>query len=199
MSRKHHRKSHDEQADATGNTPAPATSTSRRKILYGLVVLSVASIALGIYSSRSSLREGGPARAANASSRSTAGTALASIKPFHDFGTISMALGKVKHVYTVSNVAQAPVTIEGVGTSCMCTIATVVTSRGRAGPFGMPGHGSVPTIRERLAPGDSATVEIVFDPAAHGPAGVGRIDRTVTLETSAGEVLQLAFVAMVKP
>jgi hypothetical protein len=81
----------------------------------------------------------------------------------------------------------------------MCTTATLVTPSGRRGPFGMPGHTPIPSIRERLAPGEMAQVEVVFDPAAHGPAGVGRIDRTVTLQNDAGAPLELAFTAMVTP
>ncbi|KKT83316.1 MAG: hypothetical protein UW81_C0021G0020, partial [Candidatus Giovannonibacteria bacterium GW2011_GWC2_44_9] len=41
--------------------------------------------------------------------------------------------------------------------------------------------------------------EVVFDPAAHGPAGVGRIERAVYLENSASEALQLKFSATVTP
>ena len=64
----------------------------------------------------------------------------------------------------------------------MCTEATLVTSTGKRGPFGMPGHAPIPAISERLAPGEMAEVDVVFDPAAHGPAGIGRIERNVTVQ-----------------
>lgn len=67
------------------------------------------------------------------------------------------------------------------------------------GPFGMPGHGAIPTINEALEPGTEATIEVVFDPAAHGPAGVGKVNRVVTVETASGEALQLSFQATVTP
>lgn len=199
MSHKHKRNPGSAQ-DVASRTPVTPTSPAiRRKTIAGIVVLSLASIAVAVYSLQASLRRGAPSGSAVASPRAASTPALAALKASHDFGTISMALGKVSHVYAVSNVTSSPATLVGVSTSCMCTIATVVTARGRSGPFGMAGHGSVPTIREQLAPGESATIEVVFDPAAHGPAGVGRIDRVVTLETAAGEPLQLSFVAMVKP
>ena len=50
-----------------------------------------------------------------------------------------------------------------------------------------------------MNPGDDAVVEVVFDPAAHGPAGIGPIERVVTIENSAGRPLELAFNATVTP
>jgi hypothetical protein len=61
----------------------------------------------------------------------------------------------------------------------------------------MPGHGFIPSIGEILDAGASVDVEVVFDPAAHGPAGVGRIERVVTLENSAGAPLEFRFSANV--
>ena len=63
----------------------------------------------------------------------------------------------------------------------------------------MPGHGPAARLEERLAPGESAQVEVVFDPAAHGPAGIGQTDRVVTIENGAGAVLELRFSALVTP
>jgi len=63
----------------------------------------------------------------------------------------------------------------------------------------MPGHGPAVDIEERLAPGQLAKVEVVFDPAAHGPAGIGKTERIVTIRNSAGRSLDLAFSAYVTP
>lgn len=59
-------------------------------------------------------------------------------------------------------------------------------------------HGPIPTFSETLASDDRAEVEVVFDPAAHGPAGVGRLNRVVYLETSAGKK-EIRFSANVTP
>ena len=63
----------------------------------------------------------------------------------------------------------------------------------------MAGHGFTPRLDERLAPGESAQVEVVFDPAAHGPAGIGQTDRIVTIENDGGPSLELRFSALVTP
>lgn len=115
----------------------------------------------------------------------------------YDFGSISMAAGKVKHQFKIKNTSAQAVTISKMYTSCMCTTATLTTGGKQFGPFGMPGHGAIPKINQTINPNEEATVEVVFDPAAHGPAGVGRIQRSVTVENNAGRPVGLMFAAMV--
>ncbi|MBI4280992.1 DUF1573 domain-containing protein [Candidatus Uhrbacteria bacterium] len=116
-----------------------------------------------------------------------------------DFDTISMAAGSVKTAFTVQNQQSLPVTISRLYTSCMCTTATLRKNGQDFGPFGMQGHGSIPKINQSIAPGEEATVEVVFDPTAHGPAGVGRINRVVFVETSDGSPLEFKVSASVRP
>lgn len=117
-----------------------------------------------------------------------------------NFGSISMAKGKVTHRYWIRNAGTEPILIGKMYTSCMCTTAALVKSSGRKfDPVGMPGHAPVPTINESMSPGEQAIIEVVFDPAAHGPAGIGPTDRVVTIENSAGRPLELAFTANVTP
>ena len=110
-----------------------------------------------------------------------------------------MAAGKVSRAFTIKNTGTGSVMIEKIYTSCMCTAAKLTHNDKQFGPYGMPGHGVIPRISESLATNDEATVEVVFDPAAHGPSGVGRIDRVVVIENSAGEPLELAIRATVTP
>ena len=124
---------------------------------------------------------------------------LTAREPSFDFGSISMAAGKVTHRYRIANGSADPVVIRKIYTSCMCTTATLMKGVQQFGPFGMPGHGPIPAINQTLAPGERAYVEVVFDPAAHGPAGVGPIERVVTLENSARQPFELAFAARVTP
>ena len=124
---------------------------------------------------------------------------LAAAETFFDFGTISMAKGKVTKAFSVKNTTGEPITVSKIYTSCMCTEALLVQGSNRRGPFGMPGHGSVPTISETIAPGAEAVVEAIFDPAAHGPSGVGPIARTVFVETTDSGKLNLDFKANVIP
>lgn len=117
-----------------------------------------------------------------------------------DFGTISMAKGKVYHTFKVRDAQADPVVVTRVVTSCMCTKATLKTGEQSFGPFGMEGMGgSVPIIAAVINNNQEAEVVVEFDPAAHGPAGVGRIDRTVTVEQKGKEPLVLAIAAEVTP
>lgn len=166
-----------------------------RKIFYVLIAITVIAILLGIFISQEKTTKPRPDTARQLAAVSP----LVSPDPFFDFGKISMAAGKVSHKFTIENTGQTALTITKLYTSCMCTVATLITLAGKKGPFGMPGHAAIPSISETLAPGGRARVEIVFDPAAHGPAGVGRIERVITVETKAGKPLELGFVAMVTP
>lgn len=118
----------------------------------------------------------------------------------YDFGQIKINGGNVSHVYEIKNKTDKPMTVKKMYTSCMCTTATLIRGEKRVGPFGMPGHGlSEAKIEETLAPGETAKVEVVFDPAAHGPAGLGKVERVVTLETSDNQRMELQFKAEVTP
>lgn len=130
---------------------------------------------------------------------SAQGKALRASETFFDFGKISMAAGVVAHTFTMQNTASAPLVLKKLYTSCMCTTASIGVSEKRAGPFGMPGHGFVPDINLTIAPGETAWVEVVFDPAAHGPSGVGQIDRVVYLESASGAPFALRIAATVTP
>lgn len=125
------------------------------------------------------------------------GTLIAEETDF-DFGTISMAAGSVKHSFKIKNSGVEPITIGKMYTSCMCTAASLIRGEKRFGPYGMPGHGFIPGIGEQLQASEEATVEVVFDPAAHGPAGVGKIQRTITIENN-GQPLVLQISALVTP
>lgn len=119
---------------------------------------------------------------------------------FFDFGNISMSVGNVSHVFKIANTNKTAIVVSKIYTSCMCTVATLVTKTGRAGPFGMPGHATIASINQSIAPGEEASVEAVFDPAAHGPSGTGRVRRIIYLETDAQkEPFELSFEANVTP
>lgn len=125
---------------------------------------------------------------------------LAAPLVFYDFGTISMKDGNVTKEFTVTNPTAEAVTVETVFTSCMCTTAFLVGPDGVVkGPFRMPGMGYVPPANETIQPGESRIVRVVYNPNAHGPAGVGRIDRFIELTDSAGGSLQLEIKANVTP
>jgi len=133
------------------------------------------------------------------SSATPSGTTLIVAGPLHDFGATSMAAGTVSHTYSITNEGTESVTIGKIYSSCMCTSAVLMLGDRSFGPFGMAGHGFIPRVNEPLAPGELARLVVTFDPAAHGPAGVGAISRAVTVEQDGTNPLIVSFTAEVTP
>lgn len=124
---------------------------------------------------------------------------LSTEKSLYDFGEISMSKGKVSSAFKIKNNQSNDVILTKTYTSCMCTEAKIIKGDEDFGPFGMPGHGPTPKINLKFLPGEEASVEVVFDPAAHGPAGVGRVERSVSLEQKGAKPLELVIRANVTP
>ncbi len=116
-----------------------------------------------------------------------------------DFGEISMAAGKVKHSFKIKNNGNESIVVNKVYTSCMCTTASLLINNKQFGPFGMIGHGMIPKINQSIGPNEEIIAEVVFDPAAHGPAGVGQIKRTIAIENNSEKQIELQFSATVTP
>lgn len=131
--------------------------------------------------------------------QNTGPAVMSAAETSYDFGDISMAAGKASHRFTFTNSAGSPVEIKKIYTSCMCTQAMLFLGGKKFGPYGMPGHGIVPPVNQTLAAGSDGAIDIVFDPSAHGPAGIGKIQRSITIESSSGAPLVLQFSANVKP
>lgn len=129
-----------------------------------------------------------------------AASALTASEVLYDFGTISMKDGNVTKDFTITNPTDADIAVSTVVTSCMCTTAFLVGKDGSLkGPFGMVGMGYAPPANEVIKAGESRVVRVVYDPNAHGPAGVGAIDRFVTLADAEGGALELEVKALVTP
>ncbi|MEW6689268.1 MAG: DUF1573 domain-containing protein [Pseudomonadota bacterium] len=187
-----------------------ATLSPERKTYWNLMLAAVIVIALGvaIVVARPGSAPGGsagpspaaalPATAVPIATASAAGGLKARENAF-DFGSISMAAGKVTHRFWFRNESDAPVLIRKIYTSCMCTTATLVKGMKVINTYGMPGHGFVPPVNESLKPGEAAYIDAVFDPAAHGPAGLGPTQRVVIIEGDSGQRLELHFAANVRP
>ena len=110
-----------------------------------------------------------------------------------------MANGKVSYVFKVSNGADKDVFVKTVNTSCMCTEAYIESESGEKGPFKMSSMGFVPPANETIKAGETRDIKVVFDPAAHGPAGVGAISRQVYVIDDSGRTLTLNIKAVVTP
>lgn len=94
----------------------------------------------------------------------------------YDAGTVSMAAGLVQKNYTVKNTGSGPLTIKSISTSCDCTSA-VFKLNGKISPTFSMAMGGLNFWSEKMQPGETGELEVIFDPAFHGPHGVGAIDR----------------------
>ena len=193
---------------ATIKSDGPVRAASRKKDKSGLTGKTKFAIAAGavivgvaglIIVAQPGTATSTPAAAPSAGAGPASAGYLSAIRKGHDFGTISMAAGKVSYRYPISNVGTEPLEVRKLYTSCMCTTAALVKNGKVSEAYGMPGHTPIPSINVPIAPQEQAYVEVVFDPAAHGPAGVGPIERVVTVENSAGQPLELGFTAVVTP
>lgn len=124
---------------------------------------------------------------------------LKSSEALFDFGNISMANGKVSHEFKITNSSDQPINIRKIYSSCMCTAAKFKLNNQEYGPFGMEGMGGLTSTNVTMNPGDSGMIEAIYDPNAHGPAGVGSIDRFVYLEDKSGGQLKLEIKAVATP
>lgn len=117
----------------------------------------------------------------------------------YDFGTISMAKGNINKIFKITNPSDKDIELKKITTSCMCTSAYVVKNGSEKGPFGMEGMGYVPPANEIIKAKDSLDIKVVYDPNAHGPSGVGLIDRFVYFMDANGGKTQLEIKATVTP
>ena len=139
-------------------------------------------------------------QAARPSETATDGkSSLVASEALYDFGTISMKNGLADHIFKVTNPTDKDIEVKTVNTSCMCTTAYIESASGEKGPFGMPGMGYVPPANELIKASESRDIKVVYDPNAHGPAGVGSIDRFVDLTLANGGTLRLEIKAVVTP
>ncbi len=169
----------------------------KQSAIITFIVIALVLVGILLAASRSKIAEenGG----ANVTTPLNESSALSLAESSYDFGSVSMAKGVVTHDFVLTNNSSGVVDIGKVWTSCMCTEAVLKASSRELGPFGMPGHGPVKKANLSLGPGEQVTVQVQFDPAAHGPAGVGPIKRDIYLTVGEDEEVALSFTATVTP
>ncbi len=170
---------------------------NKKSIISTIAVVFLLGGLFWLGSVTSSRKPATPIDVAGAKSESK-GPLLADVSSF-DFGSISMAKGNVSNMVKVKNIGSAPITVNKIYTSCMCTSASVTMMGKKYGTFGMPGHGGSPSINLMMRPNEEMEVNVTFDPNAHGPAGVGTIERQIFVENSAGDPIVINFKAVVTP
>jgi len=127
-------------------------------------------------------------------------SALTASSTLYDFGSISMKDGNVTKEFVFTNSSDQDIAIRGLETSCMCTSALLVDPDGSTkGPFGMGGMGGMTVTNDIVKAGENRTLRVVYDPNAHGPAGLGAIDRFITVTDASGAALLFEIKAEVTP
>jgi len=115
----------------------------------------------------------------------------------YELGDVAIDGGIVSKDYEVVNSTSGKLILKKIATSCMCTTASVQIGDKTTKFFGMEGHGDAnPPVNLEIPAGQKAKVTVKFDPAAHGPQGVGPFDRIVWLYFAEG-VKELTFKGVV--
>lgn len=105
--------------------------------------------------------------------------------PSYELGNVPIKGGIVTKDYEVKNTTDKVLKLKKITTSCMCTTASFQVGSKETRFFGMEMVGDKnPPVNIEVAPGQTGKVQVRFDPAAHGPEGVGPFDRIVWLAFS---------------
>ena len=113
----------------------------------------------------------------------------------YDLGNVPINGGIVTKEYEIKNNTDKTIKIKKIATSCMCTTASVVIADRKTSFFGMEMQGDKNApVNLEMAPGETGKTIVNFDPAAHGPQGVGPFDRIVWITFSdPGGIKELKF------
>ena len=105
----------------------------------------------------------------------------------YELGDIPIKGGVVTKEYEIKNTSGQDIELIKIVTSCMCTKASVKAESGETRLFAMEmGGDRNPFISLKIKKDETAKATVIFDPAAHGPAGIGLIDRVVSLYFDTG-------------
>lgn len=99
----------------------------------------------------------------------------------YDWGTINMKDGNVSKNFVIKNTGTDVLKLTKVKTSCHCTKAQVIINGATSPSFGM--NTVSPWVGE-VVQGGEAQLNVVFDPAYHGPNGIGPITRYISVDTN---------------
>ena len=154
---------------------------SSNKLIFGLIGLTIAIIVGG---ATLVSKTGAPELKATQEAR------MEVSETNHDWGEIKIDGGKVQKDFVIKNIGSGTLSLANVVTSCMCTTAQVKVKDNKSPFFGM--HAQSSWMGE-IEPEEEAILTVEFDPAFHGPNGVGAITRQASLETNDSENPKITF------
>jgi hypothetical protein len=160
---------------------------SDKKFLIGLVVVSVLLIGGGL---ALAVRGGNSAPASQIETKSLARAVLGETS--YDWGEIGINNGNAEAFFTIKNEGADPLKLSNIITSCACTTAQLIMGDQQSPAFGM--HNKSAYVFE-VPPQGEAQLKVIFDPAYHGPNGVGPINREIKITTNDANQPVLKFIA----
>ncbi|MBI4036330.1 DUF1573 domain-containing protein [Candidatus Daviesbacteria bacterium] len=130
----------------------------------------------------------------------TTGAKLETPELSFDFKDIAFGGGIVTHAFPIKNLGDKDLQIANMATSCMCTKVFLKTQSSEGPRAGMKGMSKQNSWTGTLKPGEVGEIVAEFDPAFHGPSGVGPVDRVVSFETNDPDkpYIELSFKGIVK-
>lgn len=145
-----------------------------KKIIIGVILFTTLILIGGIF-----LLSGGSSTSATITSSQNSKASID--QKNYDWGQINMKDGNVSKMFAIKNTGTDALRLTRVKTSCHCTKAQVTINGNTSPSFGM--NTVSPWVGE-VAPGNEAQLNVVFDPAYHGPNGVGPITRYISVDTN---------------
>lgn len=128
------------------------------------------------------------------------GSKIQVLEKSFDFKEISYSGGVASHSYVIKNIGDSVLQVANLATSCMCTKSYVQTPSAVSPKASMKGMSKSSSWVGVLKPGESGEIVAEFDPAFHGPQGVGPISRNISFETNDPDnpYVELSFSGVVK-
>lgn len=149
-----------------------------KKFIALILIITLGIIGIAIFISESSTSD------TKATISKTQGAKISVNHNFKTVGDIGYSKGILYHSFPIKNIGTNNLEIANMTTSCMCTKVFLKTG-GKDGPeFGMKGMSAPSGWIGILKPGESGEIVAAFDPAYHGPQGIGPVSRIVSFETS---------------
>ena len=107
-----------------------------------------------------------------------------------DWGNIPINGGNATKTFTITNTGTDMLQLTGVKTSCTCTKAQISIDGKKSPYFSM--HATSSWVGE-VPQGSKAELTVIFDPAFHGPQGIGAFERLISLKTNDLENPEIEF------
>src|SRR6266568_5015148 len=147
--------------------------------LLGILAFTIAVVGGGI-----ALSSGGSPEETKAVLQQTSGAKISIDHMQKTVGNISYGGGILYHSFPIQNTGTQDLKIANLATSCHCTKSFLRIGKQDSPAFGMKGSSAPSNWTGILKPGEKGTIIAAFDPAFHGPQGIGQVDRIISFETN---------------